>query len=191
MPTAIWLFDGARFSPGRPDQPYHYRNPLTFNFCFVTNPNPFRSVLWSWSCSLHRPIRLIEFYCKQKSACMCDSLLLCDLSWQVDLDNTDGKEYPETAALEFVDCVLEEGDLLYIPPKWWHYVISLSISFSVSFRWRTSQLPWGNLITMVLTNLIVRPRCSNHPIGRDLIRRLHWAEPMHVSWSKCCVRSPH
>lgn len=60
---------------------------------------------------------------------------------EVDLDNTDGKEYPETAALEFVDCVLEEGDLLYIPPKWWRYVRSLSISFSVSFRWRTSQLP--------------------------------------------------
>ncbi|OQU80936.1 hypothetical protein SORBI_3007G210801 [Sorghum bicolor] len=63
---------------------------------------------------------------------------------QVDLDNIDEKEHPKTAALEFMDCILEEGDLLYIPPKWWHYVRSLSISFSVSFWWRTSDLPSGS-----------------------------------------------
>ena len=34
---------------------------------------------------------------------------------------------------EFVDCVLEEGECLYIPVGWWHYVRSLSVSFSVSF----------------------------------------------------------
>ncbi|XP_066330937.1 lysine-specific demethylase JMJ30-like [Miscanthus floridulus] len=63
---------------------------------------------------------------------------------QVDLDNIDEKEHPKTAALEFMDCILEEGDLLYIPPKWWHYVRSLSISFSVGFWWRTSDLPSGS-----------------------------------------------
>jgi lysine-specific demethylase 8 len=56
---------------------------------------------------------------------------------QVDLDNIDEKEFPRTQNLEFMDGILEEGDLLYIPPKWWHYVRSLSISFSVSFWWRT------------------------------------------------------
>ncbi|KAM0911604.1 hypothetical protein ACQ4PT_013352 [Festuca glaucescens] len=60
---------------------------------------------------------------------------------QVDLDNIDVKEFPRTEGLEFMDCILEEGDLLYIPPKWWHYVRSLSISFSVSFWWRTPILP--------------------------------------------------
>ncbi|TVU01081.1 hypothetical protein EJB05_53471, partial [Eragrostis curvula] len=62
---------------------------------------------------------------------------------QVDLDNIDEKEFPRTQNLEFMDGILEEGDLLYIPPKWWHYVRSLSISFSVSFWWRTSHLPSG------------------------------------------------
>jgi lysine-specific demethylase 8 len=52
---------------------------------------------------------------------------------QVDLDNIDAKEFPRVQNLDFMDCILEEGDLLYIPPKWWHYVRSLSISFSVSF----------------------------------------------------------
>ncbi|KAL6661155.1 hypothetical protein ACP70R_000539 [Stipagrostis hirtigluma subsp. patula] len=37
---------------------------------------------------------------------------------QVDLDNIDDKEFPRTADLEFMDGILEEGDLLYIPPKW-------------------------------------------------------------------------
>ncbi|KAI9742774.1 MAG: hypothetical protein M1818_003503 [Claussenomyces sp. TS43310] len=36
---------------------------------------------------------------------------------------------------EYVDCILEEGECLYIPVGWWHYVRSLSVSFSVSFWW--------------------------------------------------------
>ncbi|KAJ1269097.1 hypothetical protein BS78_07G184500 [Paspalum vaginatum] len=63
---------------------------------------------------------------------------------QVDLDNVNELEYPKMADLEFMDGILEEGDLLYIPPKCWHYVRSLSISFSVSFWWRTSHLPSGS-----------------------------------------------
>lgn len=35
----------------------------------------------------------------------------------------------------FFDAVLEPGDALYIPPKWFHYVQSLTSSFSVSFWW--------------------------------------------------------
>lgn len=36
---------------------------------------------------------------------------------------------------EYRECVLEPGDTLLIPMGWWHYVRSLSISFSVSFWW--------------------------------------------------------
>lgn len=36
---------------------------------------------------------------------------------------------------EYWDCVLEPGDTLYVPIGWWHYVRSLSVSFSVSFWW--------------------------------------------------------
>ncbi|WOL12053.1 lysine-specific demethylase JMJ30-like isoform X1 [Canna indica] len=56
-------------------------------------------------------------------------------SSQVDLDNIDLKEFPMVEDLDFMDCILEEGEMLYIPPKWWHYVRSLSTSFSVSFWW--------------------------------------------------------
>uniref|UniRef100_A0A5B7C287 Putative lysine-specific demethylase JMJD5 isoform X2 n=1 Tax=Davidia involucrata TaxID=16924 RepID=A0A5B7C287_DAVIN len=63
--------------------------------------------------------------------------MLCNSS-QVDLDNIDEKEFPKVQDLEFLDCILEEGEMLYIPPKWWHYVRSLTTSFSVSFWWSDS-----------------------------------------------------
>ncbi|XP_076931499.1 lysine-specific demethylase JMJ30-like [Bidens hawaiensis] len=59
-------------------------------------------------------------------------------SSQVDLDNIDPNEFPKIQDLEFMDCILEEGDMLYIPPKWWHYVRSLTTSLSVSFWWSAS-----------------------------------------------------
>ena len=37
--------------------------------------------------------------------------------------------------VEYWECVLEEGDTLLVPMGWWHYVRSLSVSFSVSFWW--------------------------------------------------------
>lgn len=64
--------------------------------------------------------------------------MLCNSS-QVDLDNIDDGQYPKVHDLEFLDCILEEGEMLYIPPKWWHYVRSLTISFSVSFWWSNSE----------------------------------------------------
>ncbi|RAL43085.1 hypothetical protein DM860_009867 [Cuscuta australis] len=60
--------------------------------------------------------------------------MLCNSS-QVDLDNMDERQFPKMAELEFQDCILEEGEMLYIPPRWWHYVRSLTTSFSVSFWW--------------------------------------------------------
>lgn len=37
--------------------------------------------------------------------------------------------------VEYWECILEPGDALLIPIGWWHYVRSLSVSFSVSFWW--------------------------------------------------------
>ena len=41
----------------------------------------------------------------------------------------------EFRRLEYFDCILAEGEVLYIPVGWWHYVRGLSVSFSVSFWW--------------------------------------------------------
>ncbi|KAF5027470.1 hypothetical protein F66182_431 [Fusarium sp. NRRL 66182] len=39
--------------------------------------------------------------------------------------------------VEYWECILEPGDTLVIPIGWWHYVRSLSASFSVSFWWNS------------------------------------------------------
>ena len=54
---------------------------------------------------------------------------------QVDLDAPNLSKYPAFEGLLHQDTLLRPGDMLYIPPGWWHYVQSLSVSFSVSFWW--------------------------------------------------------
>lgn len=44
-------------------------------------------------------------------------------------------EFPLFREAEYVEAILGEGECLYIPVGWWHYVRSLSVSFSVSFWW--------------------------------------------------------
>ncbi|KAF1808709.1 Clavaminate synthase-like protein, partial [Eremomyces bilateralis CBS 781.70] len=44
-------------------------------------------------------------------------------------------KYPGFPGTPYVEGIIEEGDCLYIPQGWWHYVQSLSVSASVSFWW--------------------------------------------------------
>ncbi|RFU24945.1 hypothetical protein B7463_g11392, partial [Scytalidium lignicola] len=44
------------------------------------------------------------------------------------------ERFPLFSEAKFIDCILEEGECLYIPLGWWHYVRSLSVSFSNSKR---------------------------------------------------------
>lgn len=56
---------------------------------------------------------------------------------EVDVEGPHGKgeRFPLFADARFLECVLEEGECLYVPVGWWHYIRSLSVSFSVSFWW--------------------------------------------------------
>ena len=57
---------------------------------------------------------------------------------EVDVEATDemlDEEYPLFRRAEYVETILHEGECLYIPVGWWHYVRSLTVSFSVSFWW--------------------------------------------------------
>lgn len=58
---------------------------------------------------------------------------------QVDVENADLDLFPKFATAVFEDYVLQPGDMLYIPPKCWHFVRSLSISFSVSFWFEAAE----------------------------------------------------
>lgn len=54
---------------------------------------------------------------------------------QIDAAQLNEELFPLVKHVKFYNLTLQEGDCLYIPPKWWHYVRSLNESFSVSFWW--------------------------------------------------------
>ncbi len=43
--------------------------------------------------------------------------------------------WPGFQQAEYVEAVLKEGESLYIPVGWWHYVRGLKAGISVSFWW--------------------------------------------------------
>lgn len=45
------------------------------------------------------------------------------------------ESFPLFKDAQYVETILQEGECLYIPVGWWHYVRSLTVSFSVSFWW--------------------------------------------------------
>ncbi|XP_038559601.1 lysine-specific demethylase 8 isoform X2 [Micropterus salmoides] len=54
---------------------------------------------------------------------------------QVEVENPDTERFPKFAKAPYLECVLQPGDVLFIPVRYWHYVRSLELSFSVSFWW--------------------------------------------------------
>lgn len=54
---------------------------------------------------------------------------------QIDPEHLDFDRFPLVRRVKFYHLTLHKGEILYIPPKWWHFVRSLSKSFSVSFWW--------------------------------------------------------
>uniref|UniRef100_A0A336MB97 CSON013086 protein n=1 Tax=Culicoides sonorensis TaxID=179676 RepID=A0A336MB97_CULSO len=52
---------------------------------------------------------------------------------QVDVENIDFEKFPLCKDVKFYHILLQQGDVLYIPPKWWHHIRSLSPSFSISY----------------------------------------------------------
>lgn len=54
---------------------------------------------------------------------------------QIDAEHLDFERFPLVKNVKFYELTLYRGEMLYIPPKWWHHVRSLSKSFSVSFWW--------------------------------------------------------
>jgi len=54
---------------------------------------------------------------------------------QVDPEKPDFDQFPQFLTTKGLSCLLGPGDVLYIPPKWWHHVRSLSASLSVSYWW--------------------------------------------------------
>ncbi|XP_075549257.1 lysine-specific demethylase 8-like isoform X4 [Dermacentor variabilis] len=54
---------------------------------------------------------------------------------QVDVEDPDTEKFPLFEKAQYTECVLRPGEMLFIPPKCWHFVRSLSPSLSISYWW--------------------------------------------------------
>ncbi|KAG6612682.1 lysine-specific demethylase 8 [Phytophthora cinnamomi] len=79
--------------------------------------------------------KYLRLYAPEESAKLYPIEGLLSNTSQVQVEDPDDEQFPEFRRAKYVECVLREGEMLYIPPKYWHYVRSLSTSFSVSFWW--------------------------------------------------------
>lgn len=53
----------------------------------------------------------------------------------INLKNIDENRFPLFKKAKIIKVILEEGDALYIPRGWWHYVESLTTTINVSFHY--------------------------------------------------------
>jgi len=58
--------------------------------------------------------------------------------------------------------VLSPGDMLYIPPRWWHYVVSLDTSISINMWWQPWFRPYlpRTFIAQCLRTLVAKARLT-------------------------------
>lgn len=54
---------------------------------------------------------------------------------RVDVERPDLVAFPRFAKAHGHHAVIQPGDMLYIPPRWWHYVRSLGLSITVNTWW--------------------------------------------------------
>jgi hypothetical protein len=54
---------------------------------------------------------------------------------RVDIEAADRARFPRFRKAVSRECVLDPGDLLFVPAFWWHHVRSLDVAISVNFWW--------------------------------------------------------
>ncbi|TAE58176.1 MAG: cupin-like domain-containing protein [Nostocales cyanobacterium] len=55
----------------------------------------------------------------------------------VNIDKPDFDKFPKFKQAQSIECVLEAGEMLFMPPFWWHQVYSLDqLNIAVNFWWK-------------------------------------------------------
>lgn len=86
--------------------------------------------------------KAVRLFSPEQTPCLYPHRGLMHNNSRVDPKAPDLARFPLFAQARPLHCVLGEGEMLYIPPLWWHHIESLSVSFSVSFWWgRRREMP--------------------------------------------------
>lgn len=62
--------------------------------------------------------------------------LIGDKSQVLDIDNPDCKLYPKFLSAQRYECIMETGDIIFIPALWFHNALALDFSISVNVFWK-------------------------------------------------------
>jgi hypothetical protein len=87
---------------------------------------------------------------------------------QVDIDRPDEARFPKLARAQPYDIEIGPGDMLYIPPFWWHQVYSLELGISANYWWMPR---WSQLLAPQLPDTFA-------DIARALIQRIKSPPPV-------------
>jgi Cupin-like domain len=61
----------------------------------------------------------------------------------VELDHIDYDRFPLVRNASAFSCTLQQGDVLYLPPRWWHQVRTVELSISVNYWWNRFDIVEG------------------------------------------------
>jgi lysine-specific demethylase 8 len=104
-----------------------------------------------------------------RSHALCQEQKLClTLFSPVDVESPDLERHPHFARARAHVCELQPGEILYIPVGWWHYLVSLDPSISLSNWWYRAPMQRRRAV-----DLGVAAACTLRQAARRAARRLN------------------
>jgi hypothetical protein len=80
---------------------------------------------------------------------------------RVNIEQPNLVSFPKFHRARPIECTLEPGEMLYIPPFWWHQVRSLDTAITLNYTWRLS---WREYLARPALRLVF-------PLFLDMLRR--------------------
>lgn len=69
---------------------------------------------------------------------------------QVNINQPDLQKFPKFQEIKPIELITNPGDMLFLPPGWWHSPIGIGINIAVNFWWRMTLKEYGNWLYLKL-----------------------------------------
>ena len=97
---------------------------------------------------------------------------------EINLDSPDINKFPLYPLAQPIHCILEPGDILFIPTGWWHHVRSLDMSISINCWWDRFDIVEGIGIEAFDVQHIAATGQNFLAVGIDINQRKIDGEPL-------------